>query len=94
MFYTVLVMKPFKPPTSPLARASYYACRYGGAPPDLARVELALPPETAARLEQLFRARPGGGIDPMRPRFAHHESHVDVVLAQGGYPALAARGRQ
>ena len=94
MFYTVAVMKPFSPPTSPLARASYYACRHGGAPPGLAQVELALPAETAARLEQLFQARAGGGADPMRPRFARHRAHVKAVLAEGGYPALAASSRR
>jgi len=94
MFYTVDHMKPFPPPTSPLARASYYACRHSGAPPELAQVELALPPETAARLEQLFRSRPGGGADPMRPRFARHGAHVQAVLSEGGYPALALRGRR
>ena len=93
MFYTVRVMKPSKPPTSPLARASYYACRHGGAPPGLVRVELDLLAETADRLERLFRARPGGGADPMRPGFARHGAHVGAVLARGGYPVLAARGR-
>ena len=94
MFYTVQVMKPFKPPTSPLVRTSYYACRHGGAPPDLARAELALPPGLAYRLEQLFRSRPGGGADAMRPSFARHAAHVGAVKAQGGYPALAERRRR
>ena len=87
-------MKPFKPPISPLASASYAACRHGGAPPDLVRVELELPPEIAARLERLFRARSGGGVDAMRPAFARHEAHVRAVMAQGGYPVLADRGRR
>ena len=94
MFYTVCVMKPLTPPAVSLARASYYACRQGGAPPGLARVELALPAETAARLERLFRAQAGGGGDAMRPRFARHRAHVAAVLALGGYPALAPRGRR
>jgi hypothetical protein len=84
-------MKPFKPPASILASASYAACRHGGAPPDLARVELALPAETAAKLERLFQRRPGGGPGAMRPRFARHAAHVQAVMAEGGYPALAAR---
>ena len=95
MFYTVMDMKPFRSPISPLAAACYAACRHGGAPPEIVQVELELPPETAERLERLFRARAGGGgADSMRPRFARHESHVRAVLAQGGYPALTARGRR
>ncbi len=84
-------MKPFRPPASPLASASYAACRFGGAPPDIAQVQLALPAETATELERLFRARPGGGAHAMRPRFARHEAHVEAVIAMGGYPALAER---
>ncbi len=86
-------MKPFKPPSLSLASASYAACRHGGAPPDLVRVELELPAEAAARLERLFRARPGGSGDAMRPRYARHEAHVRAVSAQGGYPVLAGRRR-
>jgi hypothetical protein len=84
-------MKPFKPPTSPLASASYAACRYAGAPPETVQVELQLPPETAAHLEKLFRRRPGGGHGAMRPRFARHDAHVRAVAAQGGYPVLPER---
>jgi len=86
-------MKPFTPPVPPFARASYVACRHGGAPPRIAAVELALPAETAARLERLFRARPGGGPDPMKPRFARHAAHVRAALAQGGFPSLPERRR-
>jgi hypothetical protein len=87
-------MKLFRTPASPLASASYAACRFGGAPPGIARVLLDLPAETAAELEHLFRARPGGGAHAMRPRFARHEAHVSAVMGEGGYPALAeARGR-
>lgn len=86
-------MKPFSPPSPSLASASYAVCRHGGAPPELVRIELALPADTAARLERMFRARPGGGTDPMRPRHARHAAHVRAVMAQGGYPALAERGR-
>ncbi|WP_372785053.1 hypothetical protein [Phenylobacterium sp.] len=86
-------MKPFKPPSWSLASASYAASRHGGAPPDVVRVELALPAETAARLERLFRARPGRGMDAMRPRYARHEAHVRAVVAQGGYPVLSGRRR-
>ena len=84
-------MKPFKPPASPLASASYAACCFGGAPPDIVRVQLELPAETAVELERLFRARPGGGAHAMRPRFARHEAHLQAVMAEGGYPALAER---
>jgi hypothetical protein len=86
-------MKPFNPPSFALVAASYSTSRHGGAPPDLVQVELDLPPETAARLERLFRARPGGGADAMRPRFARHAAHVGAVVALGGYPVLPERGR-
>jgi hypothetical protein len=84
-------MKPFKLPASPFASACYAACRHGGSPPDIVRVQLDLPAETAAELERLFRARPGGGPGLMRPRFAQHAAHVDAVMAEGGYPALPER---
>ena len=84
-------MKPFRSPASPLASASYAACRFGGAPPDLVRVQLELPTETAAELERLFRRRPGGGAHAMRPRFARHKAHVQAVTAEGGYPVLPER---
>lgn len=84
-------MKPFKPPTSLLASASYAACRFGGSPPALVAVELALPPQTAAELERLFRRRPTGGPGAMRPRFARHQAHAEAVIAEGGYPVLPAR---
>jgi hypothetical protein len=78
---------------SPLASASYAALRYEGAPPPRAQAALDLSPATAARLERLFRARPGGGADAMRPRFARHSAHVRAVLAQGGFPLLPERRR-
>lgn len=84
-------MKPFRPPLATLASASYAAFRHGGAPPDLVRVQLELPTETAERLERLFHVRPGGGADAMRPRFARHEAHVRAVMAHGGYPVLPER---
>jgi len=93
MFYTVPVMKPFKPPNPMLARASYAAYRYGGDPPALVQVQLDLPPEMTARLERLFLADPGHGTEAMRPRFADHGAHVEAVRAQGGYPRLPERGR-
>ena len=86
-------MKPFRPPSAALASAAYVACRYGGAPPGLARVELELAAEVAEGLEQRFQARPGGGPDPMKPRFARHAEHVSAVMAAGGYPVLPARCR-
>ncbi|HZZ68867.1 MAG TPA: hypothetical protein VFE18_11910 [Phenylobacterium sp.] len=76
-----------------LASASYAALRYEGAPPWRAQAALALPEATAARLERLFRARPGGGTDPMKPAFARHAVHVRAVRAQGGFPALPDRPR-
>jgi hypothetical protein len=57
------------------------------------RVELGLPADTAERLERLFQARPGGGADPMKPRFARHAAHVRAALAGGGFPALPALPR-
>jgi hypothetical protein len=78
---------------SPLASASYAALRYEGAPPPRAQAALDLSPAAAARLERLFQARPGGGTDPMRPRFARHSAHVRAVLAQGGFPVLPERPR-
>jgi hypothetical protein len=84
-------MKPLISTASPLASASYAVWRHGGAPPHIAGGQLQLPAETAAELERLFRARPGGGVDAMRPRFAQHEAHVDAVMAAGGYPALPGR---
>jgi hypothetical protein len=85
-------MKAFKPPSLSIAGASYVVSRHGGAPPDLVRVELALPAEAAAQLERLFRARPGASGDAMRPRYARHEAHVQAVKEQGGYPVLRGRG--
>ena len=85
------------PSTSPdptlLASASYAVLRYEGVPPPRVRATLGLPEETAARLERLFQARPGGGTDPMRPRFARHAAHVRAVGAEGGYPVLGERRR-
>jgi hypothetical protein len=86
-------MKSFKPPSLSLAGASYAVCRHGGAPPDLVRVELDLPAEAAARLERLFRARPGSSGDAMRPRYARHDAHVRAINDQGGYPVLTGRER-
>lgn len=88
-------MKPFKPPAEtqsrPLMSLTYFASRHGGAPPELARLELDLPATKGAELERLFQARPGGGMDPMRPRFARHAAHVRKVLAEGGYPTFKVR---
>ena len=86
-------MKPFKPPSAALASAAYVACRYGGAPPGVARVELELAADVAEGLERRFLARPGGGPDPLKPRFARHDAHVRAVVAAGGYPAAPARLR-
>ncbi|MBS0362090.1 MAG: hypothetical protein JSR98_11980 [Proteobacteria bacterium] len=91
MFYTVLAMKPYKPPQRSLA--SYAACRHGGAPPGLVAVELELPGPIAARLERLFQQRPGAEGDAMKPRFARNADHVAAVNAAGGYPAIAVRRR-
>jgi hypothetical protein len=75
------------------ASASYAVLRHGGAPACRAREQLGLEPETAIRLERLFHARPGSGVDRMRPRYARHDGHVEAVMAQGGYPVLAGRRR-
>lgn len=83
-------MRHFAPPfpPQPLASATYAVCRLGGAPPDQVRAELGLATDTVVRLERLFQARPGGGADAMKPRFAHHERHVRDVMAAGGFPVL------
>jgi hypothetical protein len=44
-------------------------------------------------LERLFQARPGGGVDPMKPRFARHAAHIRAALQHGGFPVLPERGR-
>ena len=82
-------MPSTSPHRSTLASASYAALRYEGVPPPRARETLGLEDATAARLEQLFQARPGGGDDPMRPAFARHAAHVKAVMGEGGYPALS-----
>jgi hypothetical protein len=81
-------MKSFAPPRSQRSGASYFACRLGGAPPELTQTELGLTSEAVVCLERLFQARPGGGTEPMKPRFARHGDHVAAVLAAGGFPVL------
>lgn len=78
---------------SALPSSSYSVLRYEGAPPCAVRLRLRLGAPAAARLERLFQGSGGRGPEPMRPRFARHELHVAAVLAEGGYPVLAARGR-
>ncbi|HEX3699037.1 MAG TPA: hypothetical protein VHV27_00030 [Phenylobacterium sp.] len=79
---------------TPNASAGYAALRHGGAPAWRAGVELGLTAGRAARLEELFRARRGGGPDdPMKPRYARNGRHAADVLAAGGYPVLPARRR-
>ncbi len=75
------------------ASVGYAALRHAGLPPARAAAELRLEPLRALRLERLFRDRRGGGLNPMRPRYARHGRHVAAVLAQGGYPALPERRR-
>jgi hypothetical protein len=67
--------------------------RHGGCPPGAARAQLGLTASVATRLERLFQRKPGGGPDPMRPRFARHEAHVAAVMAHGGYRNLPERRR-
>ena len=81
-------MTTSSPHISTLASASYAVLRQGGSTPETARRLLDLPIATADRFERLFRARTGGGADPMRPAFARHAVHVRAVLAQGGFPVL------
>jgi hypothetical protein len=81
-------MRPLAPSRSPRSGAGYFACRLGGAPPEFAQTELGLTSEAVVCLERLFQARPGGGPDPMKPRFARHQTHVSAVMAQGGFPVL------
>ncbi|MDB5423666.1 MAG: hypothetical protein JWQ29_1082 [Phenylobacterium sp.] len=71
-----------------LASKRYAVLRYEGVPPPGVRAALDLPEATALRLEELFQARPGGGDDSMRPRFARHAAHVAAVMDEGGYPVL------
>ena len=73
---------------STLASRSYAALRYEGMPPPGACAVLGLAQATADQLERLFLANPGGGDDPMRPRFARHDQHVNAVVAEGGYPVM------
>ena len=72
----------------PFASASYAALRHEGFSPPRVRAELGLAEGRARKLERLFQARPGGGTDPMRPRFARHGMHVRAVAAAGGFPVL------
>lgn len=76
-----------------LASKAYSALRHGGAPAAIARVQLGLSAEAAARLERMLLARPGGGPDAMRPSFARHDRHVAAVRAGGGYPVLRETAR-
>jgi hypothetical protein len=75
------------------ASPAYAALRHGGAPAHLAAAQLRLDPLRALRLERLFQARRGGGVDPMKPAYARNGRHVADVLAQGGFPALPERRR-
>lgn len=77
--------------TTTQASSSYAALRHGGTPAALARAQLGLTAEVAFRLEKLFQARPGGGMDAMRPSFARHGEHVAAVQAAGGYPICGSR---
>ena len=81
------------PAFSTLASASYAVLRHMGSSPQRARAELDLPAATAARFEALFQRRPGGGTDPMKPRFARHAAHVRAVLEGGGFPTIGEPGR-
>jgi hypothetical protein len=75
--------------TPALTGQSYAVLRRGGASPERALAELAIPVARGAELEAVFRVRrPGQGADAMQPRFARHDRHVAAVLAAGGYPAL------
>jgi hypothetical protein len=76
-----------------LASKRYAALRYEGVPPPRVRATLGLTPAIAADLERLFMGRPGGGEDPMRPRFARHAEHVAAVMGEGGYPVMPERCR-
>jgi hypothetical protein len=90
-------MPSTSPDRSTLASKSYAALRYEGVPPPRARETLGLAEATAADLERLFQARPGGGDDPMRPAHARHALHVKAVMGEGGYPVMpdpCRRGRR
>ena len=76
------------PPAKGPLNATYANLRYEGFPPLKVRHELGVGEGRGVRLERLFLARPGGGPDAMRPRFAKHASHVRAVLAAGGFAVL------
>lgn len=78
---------------TPNASAGYAALRHGGAAPWRAAAELSLPRPRAERLERMFQARKGGGVDPMKPAYANNGRHVADVLARGGFPVLPERRR-
>jgi len=78
---------------TPNASAGYAALRHGGSAPWRAAAELSLPHRRAERLERMFQARKGGGLDPMKPAYANNGRHVADVLAAGGYPVLPERRR-
>jgi hypothetical protein len=75
------------------ASPAYAALRHGGAPAHVAAAQLRLDPLRALRLERLFQARRGGGVDPMKPAYARSGRHVADVLAQGGFPVLPEKRR-
>jgi hypothetical protein len=75
------------------ASPAYAALRHGGCPAHVAAAQLQLDPLRALRLERLFQARRGGGVDPMKPAYARNGRHVAAVLAEGGFPVLPEKRR-
>jgi hypothetical protein len=70
-------------------RESYSVLRCGGATQARACVELGVSSGRGLVLEALLHtARPGGGCDQQRPRFARHDRHVAAARAAGGFPVL------
>jgi hypothetical protein len=80
-------MKPISEAAFAHASTSYAACRRGGAPPERARLELALPRASAKKLERILLAK-RGGPKSQGPRYARHAPHVAAVQALGGFPVL------
>jgi hypothetical protein len=91
MFHTVRGMG-YETQARPAATGQEYAAlRQTGTSPTRARVELGIAPGLARRLETSFRVKSLKGGDVQSPRFARHDEHVALVMAQGGFCAFSER---
>lgn len=84
--------RPPDPIPAPDLSRAYVALRRGGAPPDAAIRQLALPLREIPRLEDAFRRRAWSGRAGL-PRFARHALHVRLALSAGGFPVLGPKAR-